>query len=136
MYNTPFGWNLWDDTVRVKDLEEWLDELKDELELTKDKYAQHQSIGAGEAVSMLESDIEELEDFLDEVSCYRADDYLINESHWSDYVRGYVSDMVPDMSSSDWPACHMTMDWDAVEGEMLMDYAEARIGGETFYFRA
>lgn len=134
MYNTPFGWSLWDDTVRVKDLEAWLDELKDDLEIIQDEE------DAGETVlrtmAELESDISELEDFLHEISGYHTDDYLINESYWPDYVRSYVSDVVPDMSSSDWPMCHMTMDWDSVADELRADFAEASIGDVTFYFRA
>jgi DNA repair exonuclease SbcCD ATPase subunit len=79
-----------------------------------------------------QAELRELRDLKDEISReWDADETLIPESEWIDYVRDLAEDIGAVGKNSDW----VVIDWEATAKNMAQDYNTVTYQGEDYYVR-
>lgn len=154
---------LSEDVFDSRDLIERLEELEsDRLDLEQeleDCLEAHEAavkagnttaaLAAGEEVQKADDDItewdddnlEELEVLREaneqgenEVSDWSHGETLIDEGYFTEYAKELAYDIGAVQGDERWP--HNHIDWEAAAGELMHDYTEIDIGGETYLVRS
>jgi len=94
--------------------------------------------GLEEDDSLDEFDREELEDLIrarDEIGLeiWESGVILIHEGYFPDYTKQTAVETGAIHSAYDWPYNHI--DWEEAAGELVQDYSQVTIYGDTYYWR-
>ncbi len=62
---------------------------------------------------------------------------LIHEDNFIDYTKDLIDECYPDIfpDNDNWPARHMTMDYEAAAEELRSDYTTVEYLGSTYYYQ-
>lgn len=129
-----------EDLIDTRDLDDWLDELRDEVSDLRRRDDERDPRAGGlsdEERTELEAKqeiVDVLEEIESEVSEWRHGETLINENYFTDYARQLADDLGAIPSDAKWPLT--CIDWEQATDELRRDYTSIEIDGTTFYFRA
>lgn len=94
------------------DIDEWDDDNLDELEVLREANEQGENY----------------------VPDWRYGETLIDEQNFVEYAKQLAYDIGALQGNEKWP--HNHIDWEAAAGELMHDYTEIDIGGETYLVRS
>jgi hypothetical protein len=125
-----------DDTFDTRDLIAELKDLEDELQqqqkLFEERFPDEEFYPDGFPEYETLEILREAEAALNDSQEYKCGITLIAESHFEDYCRELVNDIgdIPDNFPS-----YIKIDWEQTAENLLADYTEIEINGNTFYYR-
>lgn len=136
----------YDDIIDTRDVQERIEELRDELDIDEDGNPNEYDEGDGKPEPLddderaeLEEELRELLELKSEVEAYSGDRFedgatLIAESHFEDYAKELAEDMHGSViSEGAWPFDNI--DWEGAADDLKVDYTEIQFRGYDFWVR-
>lgn len=133
------------DLIDVSDITDRVDELREARDDYEDPDAEHPNMADwGDANPDEAEELANLESILEDICGYGGDHQwegdwypqtLIARSAFVDHIKELIHDCYEVKESSDWPYCHMTMDYEAAADAAEIDYSEVTVNGSDYLYR-
>jgi hypothetical protein len=139
------GFTQYDDIIDTRDIENRIEELRDELDIDENGNANEYDEGdvkpdlpGEDERAELEEELRELLKLKEDVESYSGDSFesgvtLIADSYFEEYAQDYAADIHGSEAMSSWPMD--SIDWEAAASDLQMDYTEVEWGGYSFWVR-